>query len=182
MSIRCSVYPIYQKNHKQLFLLVLMEDKMLNARWIQGNIKSWFKGAVHPKIGKDIFKWGFSAVYPSRCFCSELTSFRDFGHRDVRLLSNIMGMNVILSVVIKAAEKYIWEIQQLWLLPEIITCLLKITHRVCSEQFNVQTIVFYWNQGAHTCVFGAMIRERSSTFLWMISTKLGNSQMNHLDV
>ena len=67
---------------------------MVHVVWI-------LKGTATSKI--QIFPLAYSAVYPSRLFWCELQSFV---HRDIKLLSNIMGLNGTRLVVIKALKKH----------------------------------------------------------------------------
>ena len=65
------------------------------------------KGTVLPKIKNTCFSLTFSAVYQSKLFWCELPSFGDIGHRDFHFLSNIIGLNDALNVVLTAPKKYI---------------------------------------------------------------------------
>lgn len=55
----------------------------------------------------------------------------------------VLQLNCVLSVEVKAPDKYTSKIQQQRLLPQIMTQLLKIFHRLCSTQLNLGTISFY---------------------------------------
>ena len=59
------------------------------------------KGTVHPKIKNTLFFLTCSAVYQSKLFRYELSSFGDIDCREFCLLSNIMEINGALNVVLK---------------------------------------------------------------------------------
>ena len=66
-----------------------------------------FKGTVHNKIKNTLFLLHL-VLFIS---CLELSNFGDIGRRDFCLLSNIMGLNGALNVVL-TAPKYIRKTQQ----------------------------------------------------------------------
>ena len=57
------------------------------------NINDTSKGQFTPKSEIHIFPLTCRAIYQSRLFWCELSSFGDIGCRDFYLLSNIMGLN-----------------------------------------------------------------------------------------
>ena len=75
----------------------------------------------------------------------DLTWLGDTGCRDVCLLSVIMELD-------GTWFKYIWQIQQECLFPEIMTCSINIIHRPCWEQINLRTIFFLPNYPCQHCL------------------------------
>ena len=62
------------------------------------------KGQFSPKSKIHIFSLTFTAIHQSKLFWCELPSFGDIGRRDFCLLSNIMGLNGALNVVLTAPK------------------------------------------------------------------------------
>ena len=65
------------------------------------------KDQLTPKSKTHIFTLACSAIYPSGLFWCELPSVEDINRRDVFLLSNIMELDGIQFVVLKAPKEYI---------------------------------------------------------------------------
>lgn len=121
----------------------------LNCKYIQHDASLFFrskwyaivwpesgiiKGTVRHQVKNIYFPLSCSAGYLSRLLWCDLQSFRDIVCRDVCLLWNVMELDrlVVLKVPKNTVKK---NLKQQCLFPEFSTCLPKIIHRLCNEQF-----------------------------------------------
>ena len=96
--------------------------------------RAYLKGQFTIKSKIHIFPLSCSAGYLSRLLWCDFQSFRDIVCRDVCLLWNVMELDRL--VVLKVPKNTVKEnLKQQCLFPEFSTCLPKINHRLCDEQF-----------------------------------------------
>lgn len=146
--------PPFQRQHREVVQMLTVADYGRCYRGFGGIVRVTnslrstqmfiIKGTGQPKIRHAYFSLSPVVLFEtSRLFSCELPILEDISHRDVWLLSYIMELDGTRLGVFSAEKMHLNLNSGAMSLSEIMTRLLKITHRYCCERFHIETF-FFW--------------------------------------
>lgn len=147
--------PPFQRQHREVVQMLTVAHYGCCYRGDEvfgGEVTQIFivKGTGQPKIRHAYFSLSPVVLFEtSRLFSCELPVLEDISHRDVWLLSYIMELDGTRLGVFSAEKMHLNLNSGAMSLSEIMTRLLKITHRYCCKRFHIETFFFGKRAATH---------------------------------